>query len=159
MTFGHQERPSRCLASIETTYDASKAASAFSTQEVCNVLWVALVHAGLGQRDSAFAWLNKAFDEWSHWLVWLRLDPRWKGLRSDRTICGAGEPRGIPRLNQAYGSRRQIARAYEYSRTSAVGVRRDKAALSSGCEPHPATAPAGSNRSSHGGNEVAEAFD
>jgi hypothetical protein len=42
---------------------------------------------------------------------------------------------------------------------SAVGVRRDKAALSSGCESHPANAPAGSNRSSHGGNEVAEAFD
>ena len=42
---------------------------------------------------------------------------------------------------------------------SAVGVRRAKAALSSGCKPHPATAPAGSNRSSHGGNEVAEAFD
>ena len=38
------------------------------------------------------------------------------------------------------------------------GVRRAKAALSSGCKPHPATAPAGSNRSSHGGNEVAEAF-
>jgi hypothetical protein len=42
---------------------------------------------------------------------------------------------------------------------SEKGVRRDKAALSSGCEPHPATAPAGSNRSSHGGNEMAEAFD
>jgi len=39
------------------------------------------------------------------------------------------------------------------------GVRRAKAALSSGCKSHPATAPAGSNRSSHGGNEVAEAFD
>jgi DNA-binding winged helix-turn-helix (wHTH) protein/Flp pilus assembly protein TadD len=44
---------------------------------------VALVHAGLGQRDSAFAWLNKALDERSHWFVWLRLDPRWNGLRSD----------------------------------------------------------------------------
>ena len=41
--------------------------------------------------------------------------------------------------------------------TSASGVRRDKAALSSGCKSHPATAPAGSNRSSHGGNEMAEA--
>jgi hypothetical protein len=28
---------------------------------------------------------------------------------------------------------------------SEMGVRRDKAALSSGCKPHPATAPAGSN--------------
>ena len=41
--------------------------------------------------------------------------------------------------------------------TSGLGVRRGKAAFSSGCETHPATAPAGSNRSSHGGNEVAEA--
>ena len=32
---------------------------------------------------------------------------------------------------------------------SAKGVRRDKVALSSGRKPHPATAPAGSNRSSH----------
>jgi hypothetical protein len=39
------------------------------------------------------------------------------------------------------------------------GVRRDKAALSSGCKAHPAIAPAGSDRSSHGGNEMAEAFD
>ena len=42
--------------------------------------------------------------------------------------------------------------------TFALRVRRDKAALSSGCKPHPATAPAGSNRSSHGGNKMAEAF-
>ena len=41
---------------------------------------------------------------------------------------------------------------------SATGVRRAKAALSSGCKSHPATAPAGSNRSSYGGNEMAEAF-
>src|SRR5712675_1336161 len=34
---------------------------------------------------------------------------------------------------------------------TAVGVRRAKAALSSGCKPHLTTAPAGSNRSSHGG--------
>ena len=41
---------------------------------------------------------------------------------------------------------------------SPMGVRRDKAALSSGCKSHPANAPAGSNRSSYGGNEIAEAF-
>ena len=48
----------------------------------------------------------------------------------------------------------RFARAPE----AVTGVRRDKAALSSGCKSHPATAPAGSNRSSHGGNEMAEAF-
>jgi len=41
---------------------------------------------------------------------------------------------------------------------TASGVRRDKAALFSGCETRPATAPAGSNRGSYGGNEMAEAF-
>jgi hypothetical protein len=44
----------------------------------------------------------------------------------------------------------------EGSLMSVAGVRRAKAALSSGCKPHPANAPAGSNRSSYGG--VAEAF-
>jgi hypothetical protein len=43
-------------------------------------------------------------------------------------------------------------------RMSAKRVRREKAALSSGCKSHPANAPAGSNRSSHGGDEMAEAF-
>ncbi len=41
---------------------------------------------------------------------------------------------------------------------SVPGVSRAKAAFFSGCKSHPATiAPAGRNRSSHGGNEVAEA--
>lgn len=44
---------------------------------------MALVHAGLGRKDDAFAWLEKAFEERSHWLVWLRLDPRWTNLRGD----------------------------------------------------------------------------
>jgi hypothetical protein len=45
-----------------------------------------------------------------------------------------------------------------HRRMSVAGVRRAKAALSSGCKSHPATAPAGSNRSSYGGDEIAEAF-
>ena len=58
------------------------------------------------------------------------------------------------------GRRRLVSGLINFSAVheSAYGVRREKAALSSGCKPHPATAPAGSNRSSHGGNEVAEAF-
>jgi hypothetical protein len=47
----------------------------------------------------------------------------------------------------------QLQRPPSRSGMSASRVRRDKAALSSGCKPHPANAPAGSNRSSHGGNK------
>jgi len=44
---------------------------------------VALVYAGLGDNNQAFAWLNKGVEERTHWLVWLKVDPRWDQLRSD----------------------------------------------------------------------------
>jgi DNA-binding winged helix-turn-helix (wHTH) protein/Flp pilus assembly protein TadD len=44
---------------------------------------IALVEAGLGWTDAAFATLEAAFSERSHWLMWLRLDPRWRDMRSD----------------------------------------------------------------------------
>jgi tetratricopeptide (TPR) repeat protein len=56
---------------------------ALSRQRFVTSYGVALVHAGLGRTDEAFQWLGRAFDERSHWLVWLRLDPRWKGLHGD----------------------------------------------------------------------------
>jgi serine/threonine-protein kinase len=44
----------------------------------------ALVYAGLGEKDQAFAELKTAHSERSHWLVWLDLDPRWgKKMRAD----------------------------------------------------------------------------
>ena len=43
---------------------------------------IALVYAGLGETDAAFSWLDRAFEERSHWLVWLHLDPRWGGMRT-----------------------------------------------------------------------------
>jgi TolB-like protein/DNA-binding winged helix-turn-helix (wHTH) protein/Tfp pilus assembly protein PilF len=42
---------------------------------------VALVHAGLGQNDEALNALDRAVQERSHWLVWLRLDPRFSAIR------------------------------------------------------------------------------
>ena len=56
---------------------------ALSKREFVTSYGVALVYAGVGEKDAAFTWLEKAFDERSHWLVWLRLDPRWDNLRSD----------------------------------------------------------------------------
>jgi hypothetical protein len=59
-------------------------------------------------------------------------------------------------LDKTEGARR--SGQWQVLLMTVVGVRRDKAALSSGCKSHPATAPAGSNRSSYGGDEIAEAF-
>jgi hypothetical protein len=98
--------------------------------------------------------------------------------RRRHTARAASSPRDDPSINLTAVARRGVvnsrndqnslaspsalARLAEgwigYMRVSVTGVRRDKAALSSGCESHPANAPAGSNRSGYGGNEMAEAF-
>jgi tetratricopeptide (TPR) repeat protein len=43
----------------------------------------AMVYAGLGDKDQALKWLQEAFDERAGWLVYLNVDPRYDGLRSD----------------------------------------------------------------------------
>ena len=44
---------------------------------------VATIYAGLGGKDQAFKWLDKAFEERDIWLMNLRVDPLFKSLRSD----------------------------------------------------------------------------
>jgi len=43
----------------------------------------ALIYAGLREKEQALIWLRKAVEERSHWLVWIRVDPRFDALRSD----------------------------------------------------------------------------
>ncbi len=43
----------------------------------------AVIHAGLGENEEAFAWLEKAYAERAGWLVYLQVEPRLDPLRSD----------------------------------------------------------------------------
>ena len=43
----------------------------------------ALVHAGLGEKEQAFQWLEEAVVTHDVWLVWLKAEPRFDSLRSD----------------------------------------------------------------------------
>ena len=60
---------------------------------------MALVHAGLGQRDLAFEWLERAYAARDVHLTWLPQDAKWDPFRDDRrfrdllTRCGFG---GLP---------------------------------------------------------------
>jgi adenylate cyclase len=45
--------------------------------------WIALIYTGLKDRDAAFEWLKRAFQERSSWLVWIKVEPRYDVLRSD----------------------------------------------------------------------------
>jgi len=44
---------------------------------------IALVYYGLGDKDKAFEWLEKAYQEREGGFLYLKIDPGWDGLRSD----------------------------------------------------------------------------
>jgi serine/threonine-protein kinase len=57
---------------------------------------VGIVHAGLGERERAFQALDAAYKERSHWLVWLKRDPRWNEIRSDPRFQDLVQKVGLP---------------------------------------------------------------
>ena len=47
---------------------------------------MALVHAGLGDRDAAFAWLERAFQTADVHLLFVPADPKWDAFRADARL-------------------------------------------------------------------------
>jgi tetratricopeptide (TPR) repeat protein len=45
---------------------------------------IAKVYAGLGDKDRAFEWLNKALQDRSPWLLKLKAEPNFENLRTDQ---------------------------------------------------------------------------
>ena len=56
---------------------------------------VALVHAGLNHPEEALNALERAFEERSHWLVWLSLDPRFSTLHQEPRFQGLLDRVGV----------------------------------------------------------------
>jgi tetratricopeptide (TPR) repeat protein len=54
-----------------------------SAQEYVPGTNFALIYAGLGEKDKAFAWLDKGYEQRAFQLQWIKLDARWDNLRSD----------------------------------------------------------------------------
>ena len=44
---------------------------------------IATVYAGLGEKEEALAWLDKAYEARSDFIVFIKVDLAWDGLRSD----------------------------------------------------------------------------
>lgn len=54
-----------------------------SAQEFVDPYVIAAIYAGLGDTPQTFAWLEKAYDAKSGFLVALASEPKWDGVRSD----------------------------------------------------------------------------
>jgi hypothetical protein len=53
-------------------------------QQYIPAMDIGLIYLGLGEKSRALSWLEKAFRERSPLLIYLRVDPRFDALRSDR---------------------------------------------------------------------------
>ncbi|MDQ3710608.1 MAG: hypothetical protein M3388_00075 [Acidobacteriota bacterium] len=54
-----------------------------SKQRYVSPYLFAVVYVGLGDKEQAFAWLEKAYHERTFFLIWLKVEPRFDSLRDD----------------------------------------------------------------------------
>jgi TolB-like protein/tetratricopeptide (TPR) repeat protein len=63
-------------------------------------IYVALIYIGLGNRNEAFAWLDKAYEERSEYLVYLPTEPMADPLRSDPRFLALLERLGLKEIRR-----------------------------------------------------------
>jgi DNA-binding winged helix-turn-helix (wHTH) protein/Tfp pilus assembly protein PilF len=52
-------------------------------QRSISAYYIALIYAGLGEKDQAFVWLERAYQENADGIIFLKVEPGFDGLRSD----------------------------------------------------------------------------
>lgn len=67
-----------------------------SGQSTCLPYDVAAIYVGLDRNEEALRWLERAYQERSNWLIYLKLDPRFDRLRSDRRFVDLARRIGLP---------------------------------------------------------------
>ena len=56
---------------------------------------MAIIYVGLGEKDEAFAWLEKAYEEHNASLPFLKVDPIFDSLRSDSRFTALLKKMGL----------------------------------------------------------------
>jgi serine/threonine-protein kinase len=84
---GRPEDARNVLAGFDDLQRQGRYASSFA---------IAVIYAGLGDRERVFSYLDAAYRERSHWLVWLKRDPRWNDVRSDARFQDLVRKIGLP---------------------------------------------------------------
>ena len=70
--------------------------TSLATQEYIAPYFFAGIHIGLLEKDRAFEWLEKAYEENSHWLLYLHIDPSMDTLRGDPRFDNLLHRVGLP---------------------------------------------------------------
>ena len=75
-----------CLAVAGRSGDARKLMAELeqrSKTSYVSPVFFSWIHLGLGDRDPALTWLERAYEERSNWLAWMNADPKYDALRSE----------------------------------------------------------------------------
>jgi serine/threonine-protein kinase len=67
-----------------------------STEHYVSAVSIAVVFNGLGDRESAFTWLERAYQEHDPRLIFLKVDPKWKNLQSESRFQSLERRIGFP---------------------------------------------------------------
>jgi tetratricopeptide (TPR) repeat protein len=62
--------------------------------------WIAVIYNGFKDRDQTLAWLWKAFEERSSWLVWSNVEPRFAWLRDDPDFGALRQAMKFPMIGE-----------------------------------------------------------
>ncbi len=67
-----------------------------ATQKYVAPYFLAGIHVGMGENDRAIEYLEKCYDEHSHWLIYLHIDPSMDGLRDNTRFQNLLRRVGLP---------------------------------------------------------------
>ena len=72
------------LRRLDESRDVLRTLDAVSRDRYIPPCAIALINAGLGEREAVFQWLDRAYDARDVHLIFLPVDPKWDEFRSDR---------------------------------------------------------------------------
>ena len=102
--------PLMCAALAQTFGTAGRTTEAFqmledltnpAKQKYVAPYFLAGIHIGLGENDRAIEYLEKSYEEHSHWLIYLHIDPSMDGLRDDLRFQDLLRRVGLPAVKAA----------------------------------------------------------
>ncbi|HAF22559.1 MAG TPA: hypothetical protein DCK93_06535 [Blastocatellia bacterium] len=67
-----------------------------AAQKYVSPFFVALIYAGLGEKDQAFAWLEKAYQERHPYMILIKVEPVFQSLHSDPRFADLTRRIGLP---------------------------------------------------------------
>jgi tetratricopeptide (TPR) repeat protein len=81
---------------IKEALETLKSLTRLARQKYVAPYFLAGIHIGMGENDQALDYLQRAYEEKSHWLIYLHIDPSMDTLRDDSRFQDLLRRVGLP---------------------------------------------------------------